>query len=74
MALSIYSAAFSRKESLRLLKRIIKYFKPYKLQIFVACLAMGVVSLTSAGAAYMVKPAMDDIFMHKDVTAPTTAW
>ena len=67
MALSIYSAAFSRKESLRLLTRIIKYFKPYKLQIFLACLCMVVVSLTSAGAAYMVKPAMDDIFMNKDV-------
>ncbi len=68
MALSIYSANLSRGESLRLLKRILKYFKPYKLQIFLACLFMAVVALTSAGTAYLVKPALDDIFVKKDVS------
>lgn len=68
MALSIYSANISRQESLRLLGRILKYFKPYKLQIFLACLAMVMVALTSAGTAYLVKPALDDIFDKKDAS------
>ena len=68
MALSIYSANMSREDSLKLLKRIFKYFKPYKLYIFLACVFMVLVALTSAGTAYLVKPALDDIFMKKDVT------
>ena len=68
MALSIYSANISRGESLRLLKRILKYFKQYKLQIFLACFSMVLVALTSAGTAYLVKPALDDIFVKKDVS------
>ena len=58
----------SREDSLKLLKRIFKYFKPYKLYIFLACVFMVLVALTSAGTAYLVKPALDDIFMKKDVT------
>ena len=68
MARATYSANLPRGESLRLLKRIFKYFKPYKLQIFLACVCMAAVALTSAGTAYLVKPALDDIFVNKDVT------
>lgn len=68
MALAIYSANLPREESLRLLRRIFKYFKPYKLYIFLACVCMVVVALTSAGTAYLVKPALDDIFMKKNVS------
>lgn len=55
--------------SLALLGRVTRYFLPYKLPVALSFVAMGVVSLTTAGSAYIVKPALDDIFINKDENA-----
>jgi len=52
-----------------LLKRSLGYFLPYKLHIFAAFCGLGVVALCTAGAAYLVQPALDDIFIKKDHAA-----
>ena len=52
-----------------LLKRSLGYFLPYKLHIFAAFCGLGIVALCTAGAAYLVQPALDDIFIQKDRTA-----
>ena len=67
MALAIYSANLPREESLRLLRRIFKYFKPYKLYIFLACVCMVVVALTSAGNIGSWKLAKEPQFYCYDV-------
>lgn len=54
-----------------LIKRVLTYFKPYKMRIGIAILAMIVVALGEGATAYLVKPAMDDIFINKDRTALT---
>ncbi|MGE4298548.1 MAG: ABC transporter ATP-binding protein [Desulfovibrionaceae bacterium] len=59
----------SRAESLRLLKRSLGYFKPYALMVVVGFASMSVVAAATAGAAYLVKPALDDIFFKKDADA-----
>lgn len=51
-----------------LLKRCLTYFWPYKLRILIAFLAMLGAGLCDAGTAYLVKPAMDEIFLNKDKT------
>ncbi|GAB1410316.1 ABC transporter transmembrane domain-containing protein [Desulfovibrionales bacterium] len=56
-------------ESIRLLRRSLDYFIPYKLHICIAFAALGVVALCTAGAAYLVQPALDEIFINKDRTA-----
>uniref|UniRef100_B8DJK2 ABC transporter related n=1 Tax=Nitratidesulfovibrio vulgaris (strain DSM 19637 / Miyazaki F) TaxID=883 RepID=B8DJK2_NITV9 len=56
-------------QSIHLIKRCLKYFRPYKGQIFLSMLAMGVVSLSTAGSAWLVKPALDEIFINKDEQA-----
>lgn len=57
---------FSNKQ---LLKRCLSYFLPYKTKVVVAFISMGIVSLTAGATAYLIKPAMDDIFIKKDVEA-----
>lgn len=52
-----------------LLKRSLGYFLPYKLHILAAFCGLGIVALCTAGAAYLVQPALDDIFIKKDHTA-----
>jgi subfamily B ATP-binding cassette protein MsbA len=52
-----------------LLKRSLGYFLPYKLHILAAFCGLGVVALCTAGAAYLVQPALDDIFIKKDRTS-----
>jgi len=52
-----------------LLKRSLTYFLPYKLHIIAAFCGLGIVALCTAGAAYLVQPALDDIFIKKDSTA-----
>jgi subfamily B ATP-binding cassette protein MsbA len=42
---------------------------PYKLHIVAAFAALGVVALSTAGAAYLVQPALDEIFIKKDKDA-----
>ncbi len=55
-----------KNHSLRLLRRSLVYFAPYKLLIVAAFAALGIVALSTAGAAYLVQPALDKIFIEKD--------
>lgn len=52
-----------------LLKRCVSYFWPYKWRIAFAMMCAMVVSATTGATAYLVKPAMDEIFVNKDATA-----
>ncbi len=58
-----------RKRELKLLKRIFLYFLPYKKLICIAFLASGFVAVATAGIAWLIKPALDDIFIRKDMEA-----
>lgn len=49
-----------------LVKRCLTYFLPYKFRIFIAFVAMGIVAAATAATAYLIQPAMDDIFINKD--------
>lgn len=55
--------------SWELAKRTFSYFAPYKIRIALALLGMVVVALCSGATAFLVKPALDDIFIAKDTTA-----
>ena len=50
----------------QLLARCISYFRPYIGLILIAVLIMVSAGLTDAATAWLVKPAMDDIFIKKD--------
>ncbi len=54
---------------MQLLRRSLAYFAPYKLLIIAAFAALGIVALSTAGAAYLVQPALDEIFIKKDSSA-----
>lgn len=69
MATSSDTKTVSKAQSVALLKRSLAYFFPYKFRIAFATLAMIVAGLCDAGAAWLVKPALDDIFINKDETA-----
>ncbi|MDR2077329.1 MAG: ATP-binding cassette domain-containing protein [Desulfovibrio sp.] len=60
---------FTEKRSLILLKRCLGYFRPYVPHVVLASLAMIFAGLCDAGAAWLVKPALDDIFIKRDDTA-----
>jgi subfamily B ATP-binding cassette protein MsbA len=53
-------------ETIHLLRRCLSYFTPYKLLIIASFAALGLVALCTAGAAYLVQPALDKIFIDKD--------
>ncbi|SIN78517.1 ABC transporter ATP-binding protein [Halodesulfovibrio marinisediminis] len=61
-------AKFKRlpKNSGKLLKRTLKYFAPYKASIIISIIAMAVVAATTGASAYLIKPALDDIFINKN--------
>jgi subfamily B ATP-binding cassette protein MsbA len=61
--------SLATSQSIRLLRRCLGYFLPYKLHIAVAFVALGIVALSAAGAAYLVQPALDRIFIEKDEKA-----
>lgn len=54
------------KNSAKLLKRTLRYFVPYKLSILISLIAMAVVAATTGASAYLIKPALDDIFINKN--------
>ena len=56
-------------DTILLLRRCLSYFLPYKLLIIASFAALGVVALCTAGAAYLVQPALDKIFIEKDRSA-----
>jgi subfamily B ATP-binding cassette protein MsbA len=58
-----------KNHSMQLLRRSLVYFAPYKLLIIAAFAALGIVALSTAGAAYLVQPALDEIFIKKDSSA-----
>ena len=60
---------FLENHTVKLLRRSLSYFLPYKLLIVASFAALGVVALSTAGAAYLVQPALDEIFINKDQTA-----
>lgn len=59
------------RESITLYRRIFTYFLPYKFNIFISVVAMAIVAASTAGTAYLIKPALDDIFINKDLDALT---
>ncbi len=65
-----YKPQFTEKtlSSWAIFKRSLGYFRPYLFYVFLACIAMVVTALCNAGTAWLVKPALDDIFIEKDAT------
>ncbi|MDZ7762423.1 MAG: ABC transporter transmembrane domain-containing protein [Desulfovermiculus sp.] len=57
------------KSSLYFLRRIAHYFRPYALRIVLSIIAMAFVATCTAAAAYLVQPALDEIFINKDKKA-----
>src|SRR4030067_833291 len=49
-------------------RRMLAYVRPYKMRILVAMLFMIIVSSFRGAIAFLVKPALDDIFINKDTT------
>ena len=60
---------YSYSHSWPLLKRCLAYFKPYKLRIGLALVAMAVFAASSGATAWLAKPAYDRIFDEKDTMA-----
>lgn len=60
---------FLNTESTALLKRCVTFFLPYKLHIILATGFMLTAGLCDAVIAYLVKPAMDDVFINKQADA-----
>ncbi|MGB5995314.1 MAG: lipid A export permease/ATP-binding protein MsbA [Candidatus Deferrimicrobiaceae bacterium] len=49
-------------------RRMLAYVRPYRLRLLLAMLFMILVSSFRGAIAFLVKPALDDIFINKDVT------
>ena len=63
----IVNQASPKTQTNSLAKRLLKEFiQPYIPKLFIAVAAMVVVALSNAVHAWMVKPALDDIFVHLD--------
>ncbi|WP_045211930.1 ABC transporter ATP-binding protein [Desulfonatronovibrio magnus] len=60
---------WSKVDSWRLSKRTLAYFKQFKVRIIISLFALGIVAAMSGAAAFLVKPALDDIFINKDQQA-----
>ena len=56
----------SFRDSYMLIRRILQYFKPYKLRIALALVCMLFAAAATAGTAYLVQPALDKIFFEKN--------
>ncbi len=52
-----------------LAKRCLAYFLPYKVLIALSLLSLGAVAACTAAAAFLVKPALDDVFIAQDERA-----
>ncbi|HJX30546.1 MAG TPA: lipid A export permease/ATP-binding protein MsbA [Thermodesulfobacteriota bacterium] len=48
-------------------KRLLRYVKPYWRQLFMAMTLMGIFSACTAALAYLMKPAIDEVFIKKNV-------
>ncbi|MDL2267775.1 ABC transporter ATP-binding protein/permease [Desulfovibrio sp. OttesenSCG-928-G15] len=58
-----------KPQGMELFKRSLSYFVPYKWYVVGSLCAMIIAGLCDAGIAWLVKPAMDEIFINKDFTA-----
>ena len=58
-----------RVDSLALFKRCVRYFLPYKAHIFFSVIFMIIGGLCTAGIAWLVKPALDEIFINRNAEA-----
>ena len=50
-----------------LYKRLLQYVKPYRMKLILAMICMVFVAVSTAGSAWLVQPAMDKIFIDKDL-------
>jgi subfamily B ATP-binding cassette protein MsbA len=50
-----------------LYRRLLRLLKPYRLKLVLAMICMVMVSLFTAAQAYLVQPALDEVFIKKDV-------
>jgi subfamily B ATP-binding cassette protein MsbA len=65
-----HSGAPSRRETdLRILIRTLKYFLPYRWHIVLGFISSLFVSAATAGSAWLIKPALDQIFIEKNAQA-----
>src|SRR4030042_1169483 len=48
-------------------RRLLKMITPYRAKMILAMIFMSFVSLLTAAQAFLVKPALDDVFLKKDV-------
>jgi subfamily B ATP-binding cassette protein MsbA len=55
------------RDSINLYKRLFPFVKPYWRRFVLACICTIPLALCSAGIAYLVKPALDDVFLKKDL-------
>ena len=55
------------KDSITLYKRLFPYLKPYWKRFGLACLCTLPLSFCSAGIAFLVQPALDDVFLKNDL-------
>ncbi len=53
-------------------KRCLQYFRPYIFRIVMSIISMGVVAACTGAAAYLVQPALDEIFINKNKQALMT--
>lgn len=51
---------------MKVYRRLLEYLKPYTLKLILALICMSGVALLTASLAYLVKPALDDIFFEKN--------
>ena len=56
-------------QSWPLLKRCLSYFRPYSLRVVWGSISMCIVAACTGAAAFLVQPALDDIFIRKDADA-----
>lgn len=60
---------WTKADNWALAKRTLGYFKEHKLRIAISFAALALVSASTAGTAFLVKPAIDEIFINKDQNA-----
>ncbi|TIH19802.1 ATP-binding cassette domain-containing protein [Marinifilum sp. JC120] len=57
---------YSYLKNKHLIRRCLSYFGPYKFKIFISFVSMIIVAAATGATAYLIQPAMDDIFINKD--------
>ncbi len=53
--------------TMELYKRLLHFVKPYRMKLILAMICMVFLALSTAGTAWLVQPAMDRIFIDKDM-------